>query len=318
MGLKHRGILRIAYVRLGLNDNRLTKSLDFYRDRFGMLESMRDTERAYLRCWHETFQYNLVLEQTPENQLIEIGFQVRDQEDLDQLTQRIEAAGVSVESSTANTPLKGLGNSISFTIPGGQRLRLFAEMEQSGYVTGFESPDWVTPRELRGTAAPMFLNHVGLTSADPTATVKFLTEVLEFTVSEKIVSDDKQLVSALLFRMCRDVGGQELAIYPGEDNHLHHIAFTKEDPNDILVIGQYLRNDGINIDTYGPTKQSYGNTFSIHFFDCFGIRLELCCGGRTIDAHPEFDSVTWTESELGKALSYHDADVNPGFLYHSL
>ncbi|MBL4621280.1 MAG: VOC family protein [Immundisolibacteraceae bacterium] len=318
MGLKHRGILRIAYVRLGLNDNRLKKSLAFYRDSFGMLESMRDTERAYLRCWHETFQYNLVLEQTEQNQLIEIGFQVRDQQDLDQLSQRIEAAGVQVETSAANEPLRGLSNSISFTIPGGQRLRLFAEMEQSGYVTGFESPDWVTPKELRGTAAPMFLNHVGLTSADPTATVKFLTEVLEFTVSEKIVSDDKQLVSALLFRMCRDVGGQELAIFPGEDNHLHHIAFTKEDPNDILVIGQYLRNDGIDIDTFGPTKQSYGNTFSMHFFDSFGIRLELCCGGRTIDAHPEYEAITWTESELGKALSYYDADVNPGFLDHSL
>lgn len=318
MGLKHRGILRIAYVRLGLNDNRLTQSLNFYRDRFGMLESMRDSERAYLRCWHETFQYNLVLEQTAENQLIEIGFHLRDEEDLDQLTDKIEAAGIEVEQSPANEPLKGMGRSIAFTIPGGQRLRLFADMAQSGYVTGFESPDWVTPRELRGTAAPMFLNHVGLTSADPGATIDFLANVLGFGLSEKIVSEDGKTLSGLLFRMCRDVGGQELAIFPGEDGHLHHIAFTKEDPNDILIIGQYLREDGINIDAYGPTKQSYGNTFSLHFFDDMGIRLELCCGGRNIDAHPESEPITWTESELARALSYYDSDVNPGFLDHSL
>lgn len=318
MGLKHRGILRIAYVRLGLNDNRLTRSLNFYRDRFGMLESLRDTQRAYLRCWHETFQYNLVLEQTAENHLIETGFQVRDEEDLDHFTQQIEAAGVEVEQSAAGEPLSGMGRSIAFAIPGGQRLRLFADMVQSGYTTGFESPDWVTPRKLRGTAAPMFLNHVGLTSANPAATVDFLTEVLGFVVSEKIIGDDGQLLSALVFRMRRDVGGQEIAIFPGEDNHLHHIAFSKEDPNDILVIGQYLREDGINIDTFGPTKQSYGNTFSIHFFDDFGIRLELCCGGRLTTVHPETEPVVWTESDLSKALSYYDEDVNPGFLDHSL
>ncbi|HAC33841.1 MAG TPA: hypothetical protein DCF45_04905 [Gammaproteobacteria bacterium] len=318
MGLKHRGILRIAYVRLGLNDNRLAQARNFYRDRFGMLESLRDTERAYLRCWHETFQYNLVLEQSEQHQLIEIGFQVRDDDDLEQLASAVEATGCEVEQCSPGEPLKGMGRSIAFTIPGGQRLRLAADFDQSGYVTGFESPDWVTPRELRGTAAPMFLNHVGLTSNDPAATLKFLTKTLGFFISEQIVNESGDVVSGLAYRMSRDVGGQELAVFPGENGHLHHIAFSKEDPNDIMVIGQYLREDGINIDTYGPTRQPYGNTFSIHFFDDFGIRLELCCGGRLLDAHPETESVIWTEAALSKALSYYDADVNPGFLDHSL
>jgi catechol 2,3-dioxygenase-like lactoylglutathione lyase family enzyme len=194
-------------------------------------------------------------------------------------------------------------------------LRLFEHMEQIGYATGFDSPDWVVPKELRATPAPLFLNHVGITVPNPKQTVDFLTQHLGFYVSEKIVSDNgRQLLSALLFRMTKDVGGQELAIYPGEAGRLHQIAFTKEDANDILIDGQYLRNDRIDIDQYGPTRQSYGKTFSLHFYDPFGVRLELCSGGRITDPHPDFEPVVWTESNLKKALSYYDRDLNPRFL----
>ncbi len=328
MGLKHRGILGIGYVWLGLADPRLARAKPFYRDQLGMLESQQDGHRSYLRCWHEHGLFNLVLESTDQSQLVETGFQVRDQQDLQHFQAAIEAVGIPVEPAPANSVLKGLGDSICFAIPGGQKLRLYADMQQAGYVTGFESPDWVTPRQLRGTAAPMFLNHVALTSADPAATVEFLTQTLGFVISEKIVSDTDsaassnqsggELRSALLFRMAREVGGQELAIYPGKNNQLHHIAFTKEDPNDIMVVGTYLRQQGVNIDRYGPTKQSYGNTFSIHFFDEFGVRLELCSGGRLTDTHPEFEAVTWDESQLGKALSYYSQEPDPAFLEHCL
>jgi catechol 2,3-dioxygenase len=74
----------------------------------------------------------------------------------------------------------------------------------------------------------------------------------------------------------------------------------------------------VNIDIYGPTRQSYGKTFSLHFHDPFGIRLELCSGGRITEVHPQFQSVRWTESQLGKALSYFDRDLRTEFLQPSL
>nr|ART38817.1 G336 [uncultured bacterium] len=74
----------------------------------------------------------------------------------------------------------------------------------------------------------------------------------------------------------------------------------------------------MNIDIYGPTRQSYGKTFSLHFHDPFGVRLELCAGGRITEVHPEFEAVRWTESQLGKALSYFDRDLQAAFLQPSL
>ena len=318
MALKHGGIIRIAYVRLALNDSRLRQAQFFYCDSLGLVETYRQPDRLYLRCWHEAFPYSLVLDEGAENRLVEIGFQVRDSNDLKHLENKVIQAGVEVTHHAAGA-LSGMGESITFAIPGGPTLRLFAELPQIGYMTGFDSPDWVTPRSLRGTPAPFFLNHAGITVADPKAAVDFLTQALGFVVSERIDSDDGQrLLSALVFRMQKEAGGQELAIFPGPAGHLHHIAFTKEDPNDILIDGQYLREAGVNIDIYGPTRQSYGKTFSLHFQDPFGVRLELCAGGRLTEVHPEFEPVRWTESQLGKALSYFDRDLQTAFLAPSL
>ncbi|HCO43345.1 MAG TPA: hypothetical protein DIT63_04390 [Gammaproteobacteria bacterium] len=318
MALKHGGIIRIAYVRLALNDSRLRQAQFFYCDSLGLVETFRQPDRLYLRCWHEAFPYSLVLDEAPENRLVEIGFQVRDAGDLETLEAAVNAAGVAVTRASAGA-LTGMGESITFAIPGGPVLRLFAELPQIGYMTGFDSPDWVTPRALRGTPAPFFLNHAGITVSDPQAAVDFLTGVLGFVVSERIDSDDgARLLSALLFRMSKEAGGQELALFPGPAGRLHHIAFTKEDPNDILIDGQYLREAGVNIDIYGPTRQSYGKTFSLHFHDPFGIRLELCSGGRITEVHPQFQPVRWTESQLGKALSYFDRDLRAEFLQPSL
>jgi catechol 2,3-dioxygenase len=318
MALKHQGIHRLGYVRLALADPRLLRARAFYCEQFGLLESRRGPGRLYLRCWHEPFAYSLVLDEAADNRLVEIGFQVRDAADLARLAAAITAAGVAVEQAAAEAALEGLGESIAFAVPGGPRLRLYADMAQPGYVTGYDSPDWVTPRALRGTPAPFFLNHAGVCVRDPQAAVEFLTGVLGFVVSERIEAADGRLLSALLFRMSKEVGGQELALFPGPAGALHHIAFTREDPNDILIAGMYLREAGVDIDRYGPTRQSYGKTFSLHCLDPFGVRLELCAGGRVTEVHSEFQPVVWDEAELGKALSWYDRDLHEGFLEPSL
>lgn len=319
MTLKRRGIARIGYVHIALADRRLEQSRSFYNKQLGLMESAVEPNRVYLRCWHEALHHSLVIEERSKNQLVEIGFQVRDQQDLISFTERLKKRKIAVKNHAAGEPLRGIGRSISFVIPGGQRLRLFEHMDQIGYATGYDSPDWVVPKELSASPAPLFLNHVGITVPEPGKTVKFLTQTLGFVVSEKIVANDgKTLLSALLFRMSKDVGGQELAIYQGPEGKLHHIAFSKEDASDILIDGQYLARDRVTIDPYGPTRQSYGKTFSLHFFDPFGVRLELCSGGRITEAHPEFEPVIWTESNLAKALSWYDQDLSENFLAPSI
>jgi catechol 2,3-dioxygenase len=135
--------------------------------------------------------------------------------------------------------------------------------------------------------------------------------MLGFLTSEKIVDEKGKTISALLFRMAKNVGGQEIAIYPGAEVKLHHIAFTKEDSSDIMSDGYFLRSDGIELDLLGPLRQPYGNTFSVHFFDYCGVRLELCAVGRMTEVHPEIQPVVWSKSNLREALSYYDEALVP-------
>jgi catechol 2,3-dioxygenase len=314
MALQHRGIYRLGYVRLAVGD--LETAVDFAVKKLGLIVHGNGSgDRVMLRCWHEAYAYTYVLERG-EPRLVEIGFEVRDQEDLHMAATRAGEAGVIVTESPADDPLPDLGPSISFDVPAGPTLRLFFKQLVPGYVGGHKAIDWNVPRELRATPAPRHLAHVAVTSPDPEAVIAFLTEVLDFGVSETVSTDDgSRTLSALLFRTTE---GHELAIYPGLERRLHHVAFAKEDEVEILQDGTWLVQDRVRLDVYGPTRQSYGNTFSLFFYDPLGIRYELCSGGRFTELHPDYRPVRWTESNLDRALSFYDDVENKEFLNPSL
>ena len=311
MALLHRGIHRLGYAWIAVKDSRLLKTREFYTHELGLLETGSEPNRVSFRCWHEPYKFSLVVDHRDTPALVEIGFHVRDDADLDAFQQKLILAGVMVEAAEANSVLQGLGKSIAFIVPAGPRVRLFSAMHLLGYVTGYEGPDWVAPKGLRNTAAPLNINHVAFTSPDPARASAFFSDVLGFVMSEKVVDEAGKTISSLLFRMAKNVGGQELAIYPGKDVKLHHVAFTKEDASDVMADGYYLRSDGVTMDLLGPLRQPYGNTFSLHFHDRTGIRLELCAGGRMIEVHPEVQPVVWSKDNLREALSYYDDMLVP-------
>lgn len=318
MTLKHRGILRLGYVRLAVAD--LEAASAFARDAVGLIEhrSGRDpdgVERTYLRTWREGHAFSYVLERgTPR--LVEVGLQVREEEDLQAAAGRVEHSGVTVDWAGENKVLVDLGVSVSFTVPSGPQLRMYSDAVVTGPAVGYESPHWNVPRQLRATPAPMNLGHVGFTTPDTEAVIGFLTGVLDFGVSELITTDDgERTLSALLFRSNY---GQDLAVFPGSAARLHHVAFLQYDEATVLRDVTWMREAGATIDAWGPTRQSYGRTMSLHFKDPCGIRLELFAGGRFSELHPSFQPVRWTESHLDKALSFYDRTDNPDFLEPSL
>lgn len=311
MALQHRGILRLGYVRLGLQNP--DPAVEFYREHLGLLATEQTPGRTTFRCWHESQRFTFVVERDEADRLREIAFEVRDRQDLEELASAVTAAGHDVQWADAEAELPGVGTSVSFSVPGGHRLRLAERIEQLGYPTGHQSPDWNVPREVRAAVAPMFLLHVGITVPDPQATVNFLIDVLGFQVSEVVRPDDdpSRVLSALLFRT---TNGQDLAVFPGPEGGLHHVGFMVEDESDVMRTAGYLVEERLKMDLYGTTLQPYGNTFSLYVKDPAGVRLELFSGGRYTELHPEFQPVEWTESALPMALAFLDSADNKEFL----
>jgi catechol 2,3-dioxygenase len=311
MGLRHDGILRLGYVRVALRNP--GPALDFYREHLGLLATEQTPDRTTLRCWHEPQRFTYVVERSDTDRLVEIGFEVRDRQDLENLALAVSSAGRDVQWVDAGAELPGLGTSVAFTVPGGHRIRLVERIEHLGYPTGHKSPDWNPPREVRATVAPLFLLHAGITVPDPGGTVAFFTDVLGFRIAEVVRPDDdpSQVLSALLFRT---TNGQDLAVFPGREGGLHHLGFSVEDESDVMRTATYLVEQRVHMDLYGTTVQPYGNTFSLHFMDPAGLRIELFSGGRYTELHPEFQPVEWTESAFPAALAFLDTSGNKEFL----
>ncbi|HQN46366.1 MAG TPA: hypothetical protein PK034_04850, partial [Rugosibacter sp.] len=103
MALLRRGIHRLGYARIAVKDLRLLKTRDFYANEMGLLETGIEPNRVMFRCWHEPYKFSFVVDQNENQGLVEIGLHVRDDLDLENFQQKLEAAGVKVQVAAADT-----------------------------------------------------------------------------------------------------------------------------------------------------------------------------------------------------------------------
>ena len=71
-----------------------------------------------------------------------------------------------------------------------------------------------------------------------------------------------------------------------------------------------LAFNGVNIDV-APTRHGVTRGYTIYFFDPVGNRNEVFTGGYWVD--PDFEPITWTEEEMGRAMFYYAREVNERF-----
>jgi catechol 2,3-dioxygenase len=103
----------------------------------------------------------------------------------------------------------------------------------------------------------------------------------------------------------------DIALVTGPDGGLHHFAYWVDDWNDIRNASDVLAYHGVRIET-NPTRHGATRGHCVYFFDPAGNRNEVFTGGYWSD--PDDPPITWTESEMGRALFYYDGVVNQRFL----
>ena len=67
---------------------------------------------------------------------------------------------------------------------------------------------------------------------------------------------------------------------------------------------------GVHIET-NPTRHGVSRGQCLYFFDPCGNRNEMFTGGYWVD--PDFEPITWTEEEMGRAIFYYHREVNERF-----
>ncbi len=297
-------ILRLSHVEIRVPDLELATA--YYVEVVGLIETGREANRVFLKCWDEHQHHSVVLTLEPTHGLNHFGFKVTDRADLDHYRKRLDKAGVEVTRLKAGEWAEGHGEAIRFALPGGHQMELVHGMQQVGNLLPLTNPP-PRPMGLAGMAPPR-LDHIFLTGEEVDHVTDFLTEHLDFRLTEQVLADDGFKIAAWLEVSHKS---HDLAVITGPNHGLHHFAFWVDGWNDLRSAADVCAYHGVNLET-NPTRQGVTRGQSLYFFDPVGNRNEMFTGGYWVD--PDAEPVTWTEAEMGRALFYYDGVVNQKFL----
>ncbi|WP_226686184.1 catechol 2,3-dioxygenase [Stutzerimonas stutzeri] len=301
-----KGVLRPGHVQLRVLD--MTQALQHYVELLGLIEMDRDEQgRVYLKAWSETDKFSVVLREADEPGMDFMAFKVIDDATLGRLSEDLVAFGCMVESIPAGE-LKDCGRRIRFCSPSGHRFELYAEKQMTGKWGLAEINPEAWPRGLRGMRATRF-DHALLYGDELPETLRLFTEVLGFSLAEQVLDPAGNRIAQFLTLSMK---AHDVAfIHHPEKGKLHHVSFFLETWDDVLRAADLISMTNTSIDI-GPTRHGLTHGKTIYFFDPSGNRNEVFCGG---DYHyPDQPTVTWTTDQLGKAIFYHDRQLNERFL----
>jgi catechol 2,3-dioxygenase len=265
------GVLRPGYIQIRVLD--MDAAVTHYVDRIGLnMVSQGNDGRVYLKGWDEFDRHSIILRPADTPGMDFAGFKVATERDLDVFRNRIGDAGITIEDIAAGD-LPGTGRRLSFTIPSGHRLELFAEMELSPDAPSTRNPD-IWPEDPRGMRASRF-DHFLLYGPDIDAVTSFFTGVLDFSLAEKIDTPDGCLA---VWLTCSNKAHDIAFVKHEHPGKFHHAAFLLESWHDVGHAADIIARHNIALDI-GPTRHGITRGQTIYFFDPSGNRNEVFSGG---------------------------------------
>ena len=289
-------ILRLQHVQIRVPDLELCTA--YYTEVLGLIETAHEDDRVFLKCWDEHEHHSVVLRQAPTYGLDHMSFKVAELEDLDHYTERVEGAGIAVKRYAPRRARPGLGrrDPLRGAVRPHRRARLrHGEGRQHAAAVQPAAAAGQSGRHRSAAARPHLHHGRGRRGGDARST----REVLEFRLTEQIIANDGHQLATW---MERSHTPHDLAIVTGPNGALHHFAFWLDDWNAVRDAADPLAYNGVTIDV-APTRHGVTRGYTVYFFDPVGNRNEVFTGGYWVD--PDFEPITWTEEEMGRAMFYY-------------
>ncbi len=302
--MSQEGLLRPGIIQLRVLD--MEESIKHYVDRIGLdLVSKESDGRVYLKGYTEFHRHSVVLREADEAGMDFFAFKADGQAAVDDYRKRIEAWGLEVDDVPAGE-MPGTGGRIGFTVPAGHRIELFADMDLSDNAPETHNP-FIWDKEPHGMKAQR-LDHALLYGPNLAETEKFLCEVLDFHIPERVDLPDGTLgIWATVSNKAHDIA---FVNHP-EPGKLHHVAFFLEDWTQVGHAADIMTRYDISRDV-GPTRHGITNGQTIYFFDPSGNRNEVFAGGYT--AYKDHPTRIWDGNNVGRGIFYYERQLNEAFL----
>ena len=307
------GVLRPGHVAIRVLE--MAPALKHYRDVLGLTEVARDDQgRVFLKAWDEHDHHSVVLREADESGMDYMGWKVDSPATLKKLAGAIEASGLCSDLQwIAAGEHPETGERFRFTIPTGHAMELYAEKKYVGNNCGTDGPNinpdpW--PEGLHGIAAIRY-DHCLLYGDDLDGTVKLFTEVLGFSLAEKIVTKNNPDFIIGAFLTCSNKAHDVAFVRQPVKGKFHHASFLLGSWEQVLKAADILSRTKTSIDI-GPTRHGITRGETVYFFDPSGNRNEVFAGG--YHYYPDRPAITWYDETLGPAIFYHDRKLNEAFL----
>jgi catechol 2,3-dioxygenase len=278
----------------------------FYVEVVGMVLTDSAPGRSFLKAWDEHQHHSLILTKEPTYGLNSLAFKVIEQSELERLASRVAEAGYQVERLAAGELHPWSGETARFTGPSGHVIDLEHGQPQVGNGLPLVNPP-PAPDTLKGIEAKR-LNHIFLMTEDVDTSTRFFQDVLEFRMTEQILSDDGPQLCTFLERSHTT---HDIAFLNGPDGGFHHVGYWVDEWADLKRAADTCAYHGVNIDA-GPTRHGATRGCGLYFFDPAGNRVEVYTGGYWFD--PDDEPTTWTEAEMGRAIFTYRGQVDPNFM----
>jgi catechol 2,3-dioxygenase len=300
--VRHMGILRLSHVDITAPDLELAAA--YYTQVMGMELVEQTDDRIFLKCWDERDHHSLAIRFDTRVGLDRFAYKVEHADDLAAFETRVERAGGIVERIGKGEEV-GQGESIRFETPSGHEMELVHDVHKVGTRLGLLNPRPII-EGLVGIAPPR-IDHILVTAEEVGEASHFFQTVLDFRLTEQLLDGGGHQMIAFLERGHRP---HDIAFNRGVNGGLHHVSFWLDDWDHVRKAADILAYHGISVDI-GPTRHGITRGNTIYFFDPMGTRNEVFTGGYRPD--PDFQTITWTEDRLGRAIFYYENQINERF-----
>ena len=300
-------ITRLSYVSIKVLD--LDVAVRHYTEVIGLRLTGRQDGRAYLQAPDSQDHHCVILNRSDSAGLDHVGFKVDDPQDLDEALDAARRHGLDARRRPAGEIL-GQGEGVTIVLPSKHSIHLFFHSDRVGYAAGMRNPDPIA-EDTTGVNPVSHLDHILVVCPDPAPTVAFLKEALDFNVSEQVLDPAGKLFAAFT-----TVGHtmHNLAMAPGPEGGLHHLAFYVYDRADVIRRVDLLKHRKVPTLQYGLTRHGVAGVTTTYFFDPSGNRNEFQCGAYETPGVPDrVETINWDLPSMGKGTFYYEGAVAPQF-----
>ena len=282
--------------------DKFDESLDFFTRVYGLKLSALEGDSAYLRAWDDYEFHTLKLTAAATTGVGHIGYRVSSPEALERRVQVIEASPYLCHGWTEGDA--GHGRAFRFEDLFGHHFELYWDTHR--YDPPPEDQPALKNMASRFTAqgaSPRRLDHVNLLADDVTEFRDFMQTCFGSRVTEQIRLDNGRLGGCWFTVNNKTYDLACTAEHSKGKGRLHHVTYATDQREDILRAADIFLENGVHIET-GPHKHAIQGTFFLYVWEPAGNRVELANAGARLILAPDWETVTWTETERKKGQAW--------------